>query len=224
MRFGCRENVWNDRRVASRPIFEITTHRAETYDPDTRKPEVAFGDDILVDLSRRDFTVNAMALKLPSSSWSIPSKASMTLRAQCLRTPLDPVSSFSDDPLRMFRAARFIAGLRLTPDEALLEAVKRSPSSVDRFARTHSRRIRQADHLARSRSWPVVHFANGPFRTVLAGTVCAGTRTRSGSPPQRCLGAHDCCVGKTRPDASCVLAALYHDIGKPKTEPIATAE
>ncbi len=85
---------------------EITTHRAEAYDPNSRKPEVVFGDDIEGDLSRRDFTVNAMALVLPDLELVDPFDGLGDLAAKRLRTPLDPKESFSDDPLRMLRAAR----------------------------------------------------------------------------------------------------------------------
>ena len=104
--------------------FEITTHRAEYYSLDSRKPEVAFGNDIETDLSRRDFTVNAMALGLPDLVLVDPFNGIADLAARRLRTPLDPEISFSDDPLRMLRAARFIAGYGLKPDDALVAAVE----------------------------------------------------------------------------------------------------
>ena len=98
--------------------FEITTHRAEAYVPESRKPEVQFGRDIETDLSRRDFTVNAMALSLPGLELVDPFNGIADLAAKRLRTPLEPEVSFSDDPLRMLRAARFIAGYGLAPDAA----------------------------------------------------------------------------------------------------------
>lgn len=88
--------------------IEITTFRAEVYDPDSRKPEVAFGDDIHADLARRDFTVNAMAWELPVGRLIDPHDGVGDLQAGRLRTPLSPEVSFTDDPLRMIRAARFI--------------------------------------------------------------------------------------------------------------------
>ena len=89
--------------------YEITTHRAEAYRPDSRKPDVAFGDSVEDDLARRDFTVNAMALRLPELELIDPFDGLADLSAHRLRTPLDPDVSFADDPLRMLRAARFIA-------------------------------------------------------------------------------------------------------------------
>ena len=94
--------------------YEITTHRAEAYDPDSRKPDVVFADAVEVDLSRRDFTVNAMALELTTRGArrsSTPSAGPPTWPPDVLRTPLRPEESFSDDPLRMLRAARFLARL-----------------------------------------------------------------------------------------------------------------
>src|SRR5690606_26236955 len=90
--------------------FEITTHRAEAYRADSRKPHVVFADDIAEDLSRRDFTVNAMALRVPDVELVDPFDGVDDIAAGVLRTPLGPEVSFSDDPLRMLRAARFIAG------------------------------------------------------------------------------------------------------------------
>jgi poly(A) polymerase len=106
--------------------LEITTHRAEAYDPDSRKPEVKFSDSIDTDLARRDFTFNAMALELTADTPQLvdPYGGLDDLMARRLRTPLSPEESFSDDPLRMLRAARFIATLSVTPDEALVRAVK----------------------------------------------------------------------------------------------------
>src|SRR5262249_47486017 len=101
--------------------FEITTHRAEFYAPDSRKPAVSFSDSVETDLSRRDFTVNAMALALPDPVLIDPFHGAADLGASRLRTPLDPAVSFGDDPLRMMRAARFIAGYGLVPDDELVE-------------------------------------------------------------------------------------------------------
>src|SRR5690606_29657682 len=94
-------------------VFEITTHRAEAYREDSRKPHVVYSDDVTDDLSRRDFTVNAMALRVPDLELIDPYGGVDDLAAGVLRTPLAPEVSFSDDPLRMLRAARFIAGYGL---------------------------------------------------------------------------------------------------------------
>ncbi|MCW1248646.1 CCA tRNA nucleotidyltransferase [Acaricomes phytoseiuli] len=91
--------------------LEVTTYRAEAYDPESRKPEVAFGDCLEADLLRRDFTMNAMALRLPSLELVDPYGGIRDLHAGLLRTPGSAEESFSDDPLRMMRAARFAAQL-----------------------------------------------------------------------------------------------------------------
>ena len=95
-------------------VLEITTYRSEHYDPDSRKPEVVYGDTLAGDLGRRDFTVNAMALVLPEQRLVDPFGGLTDLAAAVLRTPGTPQDSFSDDPLRMMRAARFAAQLGFT--------------------------------------------------------------------------------------------------------------
>ncbi len=104
--------------------FEITTHRAEAYVPESRKPDVAFSDSVETDLSRRDFTINAMALRLPDLELIDPHGGAVDLHDRRLRTPLSAEESFSDDPLRMLRAARFLAGFHLLPDPAIAKAIE----------------------------------------------------------------------------------------------------
>ena len=113
--------------------YEITTHRSEIYREDSRKPSVRFATAVEEDLARRDFTVNAMAIVLvgPTDGATGPGTlidpfgGADDLAGQRLRTPLSPDVSFSDDPLRMLRAARFIAAFELVPDVALVDAVTR---------------------------------------------------------------------------------------------------
>ena len=95
---------------------EITTYRADSYDGVTRKPTVEFGDTLEGDLARRDFTVNAMALRVPGRTLVDPTGGVEDLLARRLRTPADPRVSFGDDPLRMLRAARFAAQLGFDVD------------------------------------------------------------------------------------------------------------
>jgi len=102
--------------------IEITTFRAEVYVPDSRKPEVAFGDDIFADLARRDFTVNAMAYEIPIGELIDPHDGVVDLEARRLRTPLAATVSFTDDPLRMIRAARFANRYSLEPAPELMQA------------------------------------------------------------------------------------------------------
>lgn len=108
-------------------MFEITTHRSEAYLSESRKPIVTFSRRVEDDLSRRDFTVNAMAMSLPDGALIDPFGGQADLAARVLRTPLSPEISFSDDPLRMLRAARFVAGYRLEPEsdtEAAIVALR----------------------------------------------------------------------------------------------------
>jgi poly(A) polymerase len=102
-------------RIGDR-VYEITTFRAESYTDDSRKPHVVYADDVETDLARRDFTVNAMALEVTSTAPVLvdPHDGAIDLATKVLRTPLSPEESFSDDPLRMLRAARFITRLRPT--------------------------------------------------------------------------------------------------------------
>lgn len=96
---------------------EVTAYRSDVYNPESRKPEVSYGDTLEGDLSRRDFTVNAMALRVPELEFVDPFSGATDLAKGILRTPVDPAQSFDDDPLRMMRAVRFVAqlGFRIEP-------------------------------------------------------------------------------------------------------------
>ena len=130
---GWAENVWDTGiefgTVAGKrgdTTVEVTTYRTESYDPDSRKPEVEYGDSIEGDLSRRDFTVNSMALELTTKTPEFidPFNGLEDLAKRVLRTPVKAENSFSDDPLRMMRAARFASQLdfEIAPD--VLQAIK----------------------------------------------------------------------------------------------------
>jgi len=102
---------------------EITTYRSEDYDPNSRKPEVNFGDTLVGDLGRRDFTINAMALRLPELTLVDEFNGIQDLVASIIRTPGAPATSFNDDPLRMMRAARFAAQLGFEVEAQTLAAM-----------------------------------------------------------------------------------------------------
>ena len=104
--------------------IEITTHRSESYVSESRKPVVTFSTDLQEDLSRRDFTINSMAINLESGNLIDPFNGLRDLQMKILRTPLDPHISFSEDPLRMMRAARFISRYNLTLEKGLKESVQ----------------------------------------------------------------------------------------------------
>lgn len=110
---------------------EITTYRSDVYDGETRKPEVAFGDTIEDDLLRRDFTVNAMALRLPQRELVDVHGGVEDLLAGRLRTPQEATVSFRDDPLRMMRAARFTSQLGFTVADDVREAMTTLVDSID---------------------------------------------------------------------------------------------
>ena len=127
------ENVWETGiafgTVAGKrgdTTVEVTTYRSEQYDADSRKPEVAYGKDILGDLARRDFTVNSMALELtgPAPEFIDPFNGLADLAKKVLRTPGKPNDSFNDDPLRMMRAARFASQLDFEIDDDVISSVK----------------------------------------------------------------------------------------------------
>ena len=118
---------------------EVTTYRSDTYDPDSRKPEVNYGDTLEGDLSRRDFTVNAMALRVPELEFVDPFGGANDLVKGVLRTPVDPRQSFDDDPLRMMRAVRFVAQLGFCIEPETAEALT---DMVDRIEIVSAERVR----------------------------------------------------------------------------------
>jgi poly(A) polymerase len=208
---------------------EVTTYRAEAYSPDSRNPDVVFGSDIEADLSRRDFTINAMALRLSDGDGDgdltlvDPFGGLDDLVARCLRTPLDPDISFSDDPLRMLRAARFLARLDLEPDPALVESVERLH---ERIGIISAERIR--DELDRLLVTEPPGLGRGLWflvRTGLAGEFLpelpALEVEQDPIHRHKDVLAHTIAVvEKTSADKVLRLAALLHDIGKPKTRAI----
>ena len=209
--------------------FEITTHRAEAYVPDSRKPAVEFSDAIEADLSRRDFTVNAMALTLPEPQLVDPFDGSADLLVhKRLRTPTEPEQSFTDDPLRMLRAARFVAGYDLEPDRRVVEAISELRRRLEIVS---AERIRdELDKLMvvddpSAGLWFL--YETGLFDEFLP--EIPGLRLEQ-DPIHRHKDvlAHTiavvCNVAPRRPDGApnriTRLAALFHDIGKPKTRSV----
>lgn len=119
---GARRGEWQ---------IEITTYRAEAYDRTSRKPQVEYGDSLTDDLGRRDFTINAMAVSLPGRSFEDPFGGIVDLAHRTIRTPGTPEQSFSDDPLRMMRAARFAAQLGFTVDDAVVAAMTEMAERIE---------------------------------------------------------------------------------------------
>jgi poly(A) polymerase len=208
---------------------EITTYRTDSYDGATRKPEVVFGDALEEDLVRRDFTVNALALRLPEIVLVDPSNGIDDLLAQVLRTPISPEVSFGDDPLRMLRAARFASQLGFTVSDDTVTAMR---EMADRIEIVSAERVR--DELAKL-------LTSGNPRAGLELLVETGLADRilPELPALRLeidehhhhkdvyrhtLTVVDQAIGYEKerhpgdaPDLVLRLAALLHDIGKPAT-------
>jgi len=203
---------------------EITTYRAEAYDPESRKPEVKFGDTLDGDLLRRDFTINAMAVRLPDRTFVDPFHGLVDLAAALIRTPGRPEDSFSDDPLRMLRAARFAAqlGFEVAPD-----VVAAMNAMAERIAIVSAERIR--DELSKL-------VCGGEPRRGLALLVDTGLAEfvlpelpalrleidehhRHKDVYEHTLTVLDQSIDLEDgpPDLVLRWAALLHDIGKPRT-------
>jgi poly(A) polymerase len=201
--------------------FEITTHRAEAYPVDSRKPHVVYGDDIAEDLSRRDFTVNAMALRLPDVELIDPYGGVADLGAGILRTPLAPEVSFSDDPLRMLRAARFIAGYGLEPAPELVAAVRTMRGRLEIVAAE-----RVSDELSKllvvdDPSAGLWFVADTELSDEFLPELRALRLEQDPIHRHKDVLAHTIAVvAKTSPRLTLRLAALLHDIGKPRTRSI----
>jgi len=207
---------------------EVTTYRAEAYCADSRNPEVVFATDIEADLSRRDFTINAMALRLTDAGGADlalvdPFGGLDDLLARRLRTPLDPDISFTDDPLRMLRAARFLARYTLEPDAALVASVARLH---ERLSIISAERIR--DELDKLLVTDPPGLGQGLWFLVRTGLaeeflpeLPALEVEQDPIHRHKDVLAHTIAVvEKTSPDKVLRLAALLHDVGKPKTRSI----
>jgi poly(A) polymerase len=207
-------------------VFEVTTHRDEAYTPESRKPDVSFAGEVEADLARRDFTVNAMALRVTGAADEDPELIDpfggvADLAAGLLRTPLAPEVSFTDDPLRMLRAARFIAGYGLVPDDGLRRAV------IDLSGRLE---IVSAERVRDELSKLVVVDDPSPGLWFLVDTGIADVilpelpaMQVEQDPVHRhkdVLAHTIAVVAKTRPSLVVRMAALLHDVGKPKTRSI----
>jgi poly(A) polymerase len=198
--------------------LEVTTHRAEEYGATSRKPDVAFSSAIEADLSRRDFTINAMALSLPDLTLIDPFGGMADLAAGRLRTPLAPEVSFSDDPLRMLRAARFLAGYSMVPAPELLEAASQMRSRLDIVS---DERVRdELDKLVvvpdpSAGLWFLVN--TGLAREFLPELPALALEQDPVHRHKDVLAHTIAVVQRARPERVVRLSALFHDIGKPKT-------
>ncbi|MGZ4674906.1 MAG: CCA tRNA nucleotidyltransferase [Acidimicrobiia bacterium] len=197
---------------------EITTFRAEVYRPDSRKPEVSFGDSIETDLSRRDFTVNALALRLPDAVLVDPFDGATDLAAGRLRTPLAPEVSFTDDPLRMMRAARFVARFGFTPDPELVAAVEELRNRLDIVSAERVRDELSKLLLVEDPSPGLWFLASTGLSDRFLPELNAMELEQDPIHHHKDVLAHTIAVvAKTSPELVLRLAALMHDVGKPKT-------
>ena len=204
-------------------LLEITTFREEIYAEDSRNPEVTFAKDVETDLARRDFTINAMAVRLPDGEFVDPHRGLFDLAHKRLRTPLEPEVAFTDDPLRMLRAARFVSTLGMQPDPEVVDAMR---ALRERLRIVSAERVRDeltkllhGEHVDRALELvvdtgladvflpelPALRLEQDPVhqhKDVLRHTLAVVKRT----PPDE--------------DPTLRLAALLHDVGKPVTKRI----
>ncbi|WP_415118385.1 CCA tRNA nucleotidyltransferase [Micropruina sp.] len=209
-----------------RLVIEVTTFRSDAYEPDSRKPAVVFGDHLGGDLVRRDFTVNAMALDMATGELLDPFKGADDLVHQVLMTPSTPELSFSDDPLRMLRAARFVAQLGFSPAPGVVQAMT---DMAERIAIVSAERVR--DELVKTIMSPQPRLGlNLLVATGLAGYVLPelpalrmerDEHNRHKDVYEHTLTVLDQTIDLEHrlggPDLIARLAALLHDIGKPRT-------
>ena len=201
--------------------LEITTFRQEVYAPEHRKPTVTFGDDVETDLSRRDFTINAMAVRLPDGSLVDPYGGVRHLAAKVLDTPLEPELSFGDDPLRMLRAARFVSQLDVEPAPRLVAAIT---EMRDRMEIVSAERIGEELAKLLTGAYPSTGLSL-LISTKLADTflpeLAALELEQDPVHQHKDVLRHTYAVVENcESDVVLRLAALLHDIGKPATRQI----
>ena len=219
---GCRVEADGDSWV-----IEVTTYRSDVYPNHSRKPHVAFGDTLSEDLLRRDFTINAMAVSIPDKKFVDPYGGLNDLARRVIRTPATPERSFSDDPLRMMRAARFVAQLGFGPAPEVVAAMR---DMADRISIISAERVRDelSKLLLTDRPRPGLDLL---VSTSLAARVLpelpALRLERDEHHRHKDVYQHSLTVLEQaidledrlpqRPDLIIRLAALLHDIGKPAT-------
>lgn len=218
-------------RIAGLTV-EITTYRADTYDGLSRKPAVVFGESLEHDLERRDFTVNAMALRLPGEVLVDPWGGLDDLLARRLRTPGPAEVSFGDDPLRMLRAARFTSQLGFTVDEATVQGMRElAPRieivSAERVGEELSKLLRTADPVPGIRLLVDTGVAQWVIPEIPALRLEVDEHAHHKDVYEHSLTVLGQAIGweaerhpDAEPDVVLRLAALLHDIGKPATRKI----
>ncbi|MBB5806767.1 poly(A) polymerase [Saccharothrix ecbatanensis] len=204
---------------------EITTFRADAYDGVTRNPEVTFGDTIEGDLVRRDFTVNAMAYDVVNRQLIDPTDGRAALKAKVLDTPATPQESFSDDPLRMLRAARFVSQLGFTVAPRVLDAMAAMSGELSRIT---AERVQVELSKLLTGAYPragVELMVEAKLADVVLPELPAMKLEIDEHHQHKDVFHHSLVVldqaidleDGPEPDLVLRLAALLHDIGKPDT-------
>jgi poly(A) polymerase len=213
--------------VLGEPV-EITTYRSDAYDGETRKPVVEFGDSLEGDLTRRDFSVNAMALRLPERVLVDPSGGMDDLIAGVLRTPGSPQQSFGDDPLRMMRAARFTSQLGFTATDETVAAMRElapkiSIVSIERVSAEFGKLLLTDDPIPGIRLLVETGLAELVVPEIPALKLEIDEHAHHKDVYEHSLTVLTQAIEyeKARghsPDLVLRLAAILHDIGKPSTK------
>jgi poly(A) polymerase len=216
-------------RIAGQSV-EITTYRADSYDGATRKPAVEFGDSLEGDLARRDFTINAMALRLPERVLVDPANGLDDILAKRIATPGAPEQSFGDDPLRMLRAARFTSQLGFEVEEQTVRAMRDlAPRleivSVERISDELSKLLRTGDPVPGIRLLVETGIAGLVLPEIPALRLEVDEHAHHKDVYEHSLTVLRQAIEleKSRgleTDLALRLAALLHDIGKPATRKI----
>jgi len=215
-------------RVDGREV-EITTYRTEAYEADSRKPEVEYGTELGEDLSRRDFTINAMAMTLPDFAFVDLFEGIEDLAARRIRTPVTAEQSFDDDPLRMMRAARFAAQLDFTVDDDVITAMTEQAARIEIVSAERVReeltKIVMSDH---PRTGLTLLVDTGLADYVLPELPLLRLEAdehhhhkdvyeHTLTVLEQAMALESAHEPACAPDLTLRLAALLHDIGKPKT-------
>jgi poly(A) polymerase len=198
--------------------MHITTFREESYPSDDRHPNVSFVSDLHADLSRRDFTLNAMAVRLPDGEFVDPFGGLLDLAEKRLATPLDPHVSFEDDPLRMLRAARFAASIEAVPSKEVLDAIM---EMRERLRIVSPERIRDELNkllVAAKPSHGLELVVDTGLADVFLPELPALRLEQDPVHRHKDVFRHTLgVIERTVANETLRLAALFHDVGKPRT-------
>jgi len=208
-------------------VVEVTTYRADAYHPDSRRPEIVYGEPLMDDLIRRDFTVNAMALHAATRTFSDPYAGLTDIVSGILRTPFPPERSFSDDPLRMMRAARFTSQLGFTVTNEVRAAMTDMASRIEIISaegvRYELSKTLLTDHPREGLDLLVTtRIADYVLPELPALRLERDEHHRHKDVYEHSLTVLDQSIDLEKrrghdPDLTGRLAALLHDIGKPST-------